>query len=46
MCKIILIMCGDIPHGPVVGVPHGFSPWFGNQNPACCTVWPKKKKIV
>ena len=23
---------------------HGFDPWLGNQDPACCAAWQKKKK--
>ena len=41
----------DCPGSPVVKNPHfqcrghGFNPWSGNQDPICCMVWPKKKKI-
>ena len=38
---------GDFPNGPVVKTPcshcreHGFHPWLGNEDPACCRPWPR-----
>ena len=41
---------GDFPGGPVVTIPgfqcrgHGFYPWLGNYDPACCVAKKINKK--
>ena len=44
------LLSRDFPRGPVVKIPHfhhrrcGFDPWLGNEDPACLTMAPIKKK--
>ena len=43
-------MGGDLAGSPAARTSffhckgHGFDLWLGNQGPACCVVWPKRKK--